>query len=105
MQPLVATFTLIFWAILIELRRIACEFAERKHANHNSKHKIKLTRKGWAKVFLRGNRELSVTISRILAFNEVEVTRIYGNVMAVSEMCKFGLHHIFSVDGSELSCV
>jgi hypothetical protein len=79
--------------------------------NHNFKHKIKLTRKGWAQVFLRRNRELTVrkpehaTVSRALAFNKVQVTRIYVNLMAVSEMYKFGIYRIFSVDGSELSSV
>jgi hypothetical protein len=37
--------------------------------------------------------------------NKVEVSQIYGNFIAVSAMCRFGFHYIFSVSGSEVSCV
>jgi hypothetical protein len=107
----VATFRHALWGILIELRRITCEFAQHKDVNYNFKHKIKLARKDWAQSFLRRNRELSVrkpeptTFSRILAFNKIDVTRIDNNLVAVSEMCKFGLNHIFTVVESGFSCL
>jgi hypothetical protein len=40
-----------------------------------------------------------------MAFNKIEVTRIYENLVTVSEMYKFGLNYIVSVDESEFLCV
>jgi hypothetical protein len=77
------------------LQRNACEFAERKGVNHNFKQKIKLEVKNWAQGFLRQSRELNVrkpepiTVSMILAFSKIEVSRIYGNLVAVFKMCTF----------------
>jgi hypothetical protein len=91
-RPHVATFRRVLWVILIELWRIACEFAERKDVNHNFKYEIKLAGKDRAQGFLRRNRELCVrkpetsTVSRILACNKIEVTLICDNLVVVSEM-------------------
>jgi hypothetical protein len=49
-QPFVTTFRHVLWGILIELRRTACEFAERKRANHNVRHWTKLQEKTGHKV-------------------------------------------------------
>jgi hypothetical protein len=79
--------------------------------NHKFKGEIKLAEQDWAQGFLRRNRGLSVrkpepaTVSRILAFNKIDVTWNYDNLVAVSEMYMFGLHHIFTVDERGFSCV
>jgi hypothetical protein len=74
---------------------------------HNFKQEIKLAVKDLAQGFLRRSRELNVSKPEpitvrimILAFtsSKTEVTQIYGNLVAVFEMYKFGLNHIFSVD-------
>jgi hypothetical protein len=57
--------------------------------NHNFKHEIKLAGKDWAQVFRRRTRELRVTkpvptrVIRVMAFNKIEITRIYVNLVTI----------------------
>jgi hypothetical protein len=77
----------------------------------NFNHKIKLAGKDLAQGFMRRNRELRVrkseptTVSRILAFNRIEVTHFYDNFLVVLEPYKFVSHRIFNVHERGFSCV
>jgi hypothetical protein len=50
-------------------------------------------------------KPVPTTVISILAFNKIDVTRIYDNLVTVFEMYTFGLNHIFSIDESGFSYV
>lgn len=86
---------------MIELRRIAFEFAARNNIENNFNKESKLAGRDWVVGFLKRNPELSLrkpeatSINRILAFNKIEVDRFFNNLMAVMEKYKFAPSRIF----------
>jgi hypothetical protein len=95
-----------------ELLRVSCEFPKRNNVNYNSNNEIKSRGIDWAHAFLskRENQMVrkseSTTVSRILAFNKIEVIRFYENLMVVFFNVQVWIcNSIFSVDKSGFSYV
>lgn len=102
---------LFYGVTLIELRRIAYEFAEKNKLKNSFNQETKLAGKDWAQGFLRRNPNLSLrkpeptSVSRILAFNKAEVDRFFNNLMEVTDRYKFTPARIFNVDETGISTV
>lgn len=80
----------MFYGITIgEIRQLVYKYAETNGIRHNFCRETELAGRDWVSLFLKRNREVSLSkpegtsINFIIGFNKTEVKRFYSNVASV----------------------
>lgn len=93
------------------IRQLAYQYAEENRIIHKFNQEKKMAGKDWLYLFMRRNPTISfrkpeaTSISRVLAFNRVEVNIFFDNLEQIYEKYKFEAHRIFNVDETGISNV
>ncbi|XP_072395080.1 uncharacterized protein [Diabrotica undecimpunctata] len=102
---------MFFGVTLLELRRLAYQFAEENKIKHRFDSIKKIAGEDWLELFLKRHPDISVrkpegtSQNRISAFNKDEVERFFNNLLTVMEKFKFPESRIFNVDETGISTV
>ncbi|KAF2880299.1 hypothetical protein ILUMI_25876 [Ignelater luminosus] len=94
---------LYFGLTLIELRRLAFEFAETNNIKNNFCRDTRLARKDWLYGFLKRHPKISLrkpeaSANRVMAFNKEEVQHFYSNLEQVVSKYKISAIRLYNVD-------
>ncbi|KAB0795413.1 hypothetical protein PPYR_12252 [Photinus pyralis] len=100
---------LFFGITPTELRQVAYKYAEINHIKHRFNKETAMAGPDWFRSFLKRNSVISLrkpegtSVSRVSAFNKLEVDRFFDNLEQVLTKNKFGPDRIYNVDETGVS--
>lgn len=94
-----------------QIRQIAYEYAEKNNIKNNFNKQTKKAGEGWLSGFMRRCGDLTIrkpehtSLSRIMGFNKVDVSKFYHNLEEVYNKYKFPASRVFNCDETGVNTV